>query len=97
MLKRAAEFVLAHGGPAALAARRRRGSTLILAYHNVVPDGASPAGDRSLHLPFARFEAQMDRLAKRTRSWTSPRCATRRRPRGVHERPSRSTTRTAVR
>lgn len=64
MLKRAAEFVLAHGGPAALAARRRRGSTLILAYHNVVPDGASPAGDRSLHLPFARFEAQMDRLAQ---------------------------------
>ncbi len=45
-----------------LAARRRRGSTLILAYHNIVPDDAPPAGDRSLHLPLARFRSQIDRL-----------------------------------
>ena len=64
MLKRAAEFLLARGGPAALASRMRRGSTLILAYHNVLPAGAEPVGDRSLHLPLARFRAQLDRLAQ---------------------------------
>jgi peptidoglycan/xylan/chitin deacetylase (PgdA/CDA1 family) len=62
VLKRAAELLLAHGGAATLAARRRRGSTLILAYHNVVPDDAPPVGDRSLHLPLARFRSQLDRL-----------------------------------
>lgn len=62
VLKRAAEFLLARGGPAALAARRRRGSTLILAYHNVVPDDAPPVGDRSLHLPLARFRSQLNAL-----------------------------------
>lgn len=64
MLKRAAEFALAHGGPAALAARGRRASTLILAYHNVVPDSAAPVGDRSLHLPLSRFRTQLDRLGR---------------------------------
>jgi len=45
-----------------LAARRRRGSTLILAYHNVVADDAPPFGDRSLHLPLTQFRSQLDRL-----------------------------------
>jgi len=62
VLKQAAEFLLAHGGPAALAARRRRGRTRVLAYHNVVPDDAPPLGDRSLHLPLASFRAQLDQL-----------------------------------
>ncbi len=62
MLKRTAEFLLARGGPARLAARRRRGSTLILAYHNVVPDDAPPVGDRSLHLPLKQFRLQLDSL-----------------------------------
>lgn len=48
MLKQAAEFLLARGGPATLAARRRRGRSLILAYHNVVPDDTRPLGDRNL-------------------------------------------------
>lgn len=45
----------------ALASHRSR--TLILAYHAIVPDDESPAGDSSLHLPHARFAAQLDALA----------------------------------
>jgi peptidoglycan/xylan/chitin deacetylase (PgdA/CDA1 family) len=44
--------------------RQRRGDVLILAYHNVVPDDAQPAGDRSLHLPQRRFAAQLDALVR---------------------------------
>lgn len=62
MLKRVAEYLLVRGGPAALAAWRRRGSTLILAYHNVVPDDAPAAGDRSLHLPLKQFRSHLDTL-----------------------------------
>ena len=43
---------------------QRRGDVLILAYHNIVPDDAPPAGDRSLHLPRRRFAAQLDALAR---------------------------------
>jgi peptidoglycan/xylan/chitin deacetylase (PgdA/CDA1 family) len=35
---------------------------LILAYHNIVPEGESPVGDRSLHLPQRNFAEQLDRL-----------------------------------
>jgi peptidoglycan/xylan/chitin deacetylase (PgdA/CDA1 family) len=37
---------------------------VILAYHNVVPDTAASAGDRSLHLPRSQFARQLDRLAE---------------------------------
>lgn len=50
-------------GPAALLRWMARRSPLILAYHNVVPDDAPPAGDRSLHLPRAQFAAHLDVLA----------------------------------
>jgi peptidoglycan/xylan/chitin deacetylase (PgdA/CDA1 family) len=43
---------------------QRRGDVLVLAYHNIVPDDAQPAGDRSLHLPRRRFAAQLDALAR---------------------------------
>ncbi len=39
--------------------RTRNGDRLVLAYHNVVPDSAQPAGDRSLHLSHARFREQL--------------------------------------
>ncbi len=39
---------------------RQRG--VIFAYHDVVPDGWSGAGDRSLHLPISDFRAQLDIL-----------------------------------
>lgn len=39
-----------------------RGRSLILAYHNVVPDEFQGFGDRSLHLPFSAFERQLEVL-----------------------------------
>jgi len=35
-----------------------------LAYHNIVPDAAAPAGERSLHLPISRFREQLDALQR---------------------------------
>jgi peptidoglycan/xylan/chitin deacetylase (PgdA/CDA1 family) len=43
---------------------RRSGDVLVLAYHNIVPEGELAAGDRSLHLPQARFAEQLDALAR---------------------------------
>jgi peptidoglycan/xylan/chitin deacetylase (PgdA/CDA1 family) len=51
-------------GAAALRRRTRAGELLVLAYHNIVPDGATIVGDRSLHLPQAQFCAQLDTLAR---------------------------------
>ena len=52
-------------GPAHLLRWVARRHPLILAYHNVAPDGVPPFGDRSLHLPRAVFAAQLDLLADR--------------------------------
>jgi len=46
-----------------LGARHRLGG-LVLAYHNIVPDGEPPGGDRSLHLPRCAFAAQLDLLQR---------------------------------
>jgi peptidoglycan/xylan/chitin deacetylase (PgdA/CDA1 family) len=43
-----------------VAMQRLRGRRLILAYHNIIPTGSAPVGDRSLHLPLAEFAAQLD-------------------------------------
>jgi peptidoglycan/xylan/chitin deacetylase (PgdA/CDA1 family) len=64
-LKQAVEVLLAHGGPAAVVRGRQRGRVLILAYHDILPDGERPPGDRSLHLPQRRFAAQLDELVRR--------------------------------
>jgi peptidoglycan/xylan/chitin deacetylase (PgdA/CDA1 family) len=56
------ERALVWSGAAALARARLRGRALILAYHNVVPDGLPPAGDRPNHLPLSDFRAQLDAL-----------------------------------
>lgn len=45
-----------------LGQRLRRGRSLVLAYHNVVPDSAAPTGDRSLHLGVSAFGRQLDLL-----------------------------------
>jgi peptidoglycan/xylan/chitin deacetylase (PgdA/CDA1 family) len=37
---------------------------LVLAYHNVVPGGDFPCGERALHLPRALFERQLDLLLR---------------------------------
>ncbi len=62
LLKTAVEQGLLRSGLAGIASRLRRSDTLILAYHNVVPDGERVAGDSSLHLPRAAFAAQLDAL-----------------------------------
>jgi peptidoglycan/xylan/chitin deacetylase (PgdA/CDA1 family) len=62
-LKRLAEYLMARGGPAALARRHRADSTLVLAYHNIIPEGERGGADRSLHLPQRSFAAQLDQLA----------------------------------
>lgn len=51
-------------GIARLAGVTRAHSTLILAYHNIVPRGEVPAGERSLHLPQADFAAQLEQLSR---------------------------------
>lgn len=63
-LKAAAERLALDGGLAAASRARMRGGALVLAYHNVVPHGQAPAGDRSLHLPQAAFAAHLDALAR---------------------------------
>jgi len=44
--------------------RKHRGRVLVLAYHNIVPDGAASAGDLSLHLPQRKFAEQLDALVR---------------------------------
>ncbi len=63
-LKRAAERLLLLG-PAWVARARRRGHSLILAYHDVVPDGAPIAGEASLHVPRRRFAEHLDVISRR--------------------------------
>lgn len=61
-LKRTAEALLAGSGLPRLGRRLGRRSAVVLAYHNVVPDGDRPTGERSLHLPLSRFRDQLDLL-----------------------------------
>jgi len=61
---RALELGLARGGPALLARKLAAGRTVVLAYHNILPDGATAVGERSLHLPRRRFAAQLDALRR---------------------------------
>lgn len=63
-VKRAAEVALDRSGIAWLACHRARRRGLILAYHNIVPTGCAPVGDRSLHLPETAFERQLDVLER---------------------------------
>lgn len=62
ILKRPAEYVLAHGGPAHLLRAWYRGDVLVLAYHGICPDDVPESGERSLHLPRSAFAEQLDRL-----------------------------------
>ena len=59
-LKRAAERALLV--PAMVARRLHAGRAVVLAYHDIVPDGEPPAGDRSLHLGQRAFADQLDQL-----------------------------------
>lgn len=62
--KRVIELLLVRGGATALARRLSSEHSVVLAYHNVVPDSALPRGEANLHLPRQRFAAQLDELAR---------------------------------
>lgn len=64
VLKRGFEIALVRSGVARYTRAGLRSRSLVLAYHNVVPDGATPGADTSLHLPRSRFAAQLDTLAR---------------------------------
>ncbi|HEX6052850.1 MAG TPA: polysaccharide deacetylase family protein [Gemmatimonadaceae bacterium] len=62
LIKGVAERALVWSGAAAWHRRRVSGRVLVLAYHNIVPDGEPPAGDLANHLPLSRFVTQVDLL-----------------------------------
>lgn len=62
LAKRLVERCVVVGGGASLVRNLQRHRSVILLYHNIVPDGARPAGDASLHLPRQDFACQLDEL-----------------------------------
>jgi peptidoglycan/xylan/chitin deacetylase (PgdA/CDA1 family) len=64
LVKNVVERVVVGGGVAALARARLRGRSLVLSYHDIVPDDHPPQGDRSLHLPRRSFVEQLDTLRR---------------------------------
>lgn len=63
-VKGLAEKALVSLGAPALLRLANHGRGLVLAYHNVVPHGARPGGDRSLHLARSEFAGQLDLLTE---------------------------------
>lgn len=63
-MKRWLELTAVASGVPGLKRRLLRGSSLVLAYHAIVPDGARATGDPSLHLPRAAFARQLDELLR---------------------------------
>ncbi len=63
-LKGAVERMIVSSGVAAFRRRAMRERTLILAYHNVIPDGESVRGALSLHLSQRDFAEQLNLLAE---------------------------------
>jgi peptidoglycan/xylan/chitin deacetylase (PgdA/CDA1 family) len=61
-VKRLIERGLVVSGAARLSRWRSGGRVIVLAYHNILPRGVPPVGDRSLHLPQEVFAAQLDLL-----------------------------------
>ena len=56
------EGTLAGSGLPAVARVRRRGESLVLAFHNIVPRGETAVGDASLHLPQEAFGRLLDSI-----------------------------------
>jgi len=63
-VKRAAERSLCRIGMPHVGRTLRRGDTLVLAYHNIVPAGEPVAGEASLHLPEHEFARQLELIAR---------------------------------
>ena len=64
ILKSTLESALLRSGLASLVRRSVRGRALVLAYHNVLPDGAAPVGERALHISQHCFAEQLDHIVK---------------------------------
>jgi peptidoglycan/xylan/chitin deacetylase (PgdA/CDA1 family) len=64
ILKQALERALLATGAARVLRRIAPRDGLVLAYHNIVPHGEPPGGDRSLHLSQRDFSAQLDILQR---------------------------------
>ncbi len=62
MIKGAVEHGLVASGVPRARIRRRASGTVILSYHNVVPEGEVAVGDTSLHISQRRFAEHLDRL-----------------------------------
>lgn len=63
-LKQRAERALSSSGAAWAVRHRVRGRRLILAYHGIIPDGVSPAGERALFISRHDFAKQLDTLVE---------------------------------
>ncbi len=63
-LKHLGERALIYSGAARIARVKRRDRTLVLAYHNIVPDGDALSGNLNLHLPQREFARQLDALLR---------------------------------
>jgi peptidoglycan/xylan/chitin deacetylase (PgdA/CDA1 family) len=63
-LKSWVENILVRSGAEHLSRHYRRGHTLVLAYHSIVPDEGRVTGDMSLHLAHRHFAQQLDILAE---------------------------------
>jgi len=63
-VKRAVETAFVLGGGASIARRAHGSRLLVLAYHNIVPNGLEIHGDRSLHLRQSDFATQLDTLTR---------------------------------
>ncbi|WP_439643890.1 polysaccharide deacetylase family protein [Gemmatimonas sp.] len=61
-VKRVVEHGLVASGVAAIARRRVTGCSLVLSYHNVIPDDVPIGGDAPNHLKVSEFAAQLDVL-----------------------------------
>jgi hypothetical protein len=62
MVRNTPEWAATASGVAHLSRHRVRRNVAILAYHNIVPDEALPAGERSPQLSFSAFRAHLDHL-----------------------------------
>lgn len=63
-VKYAVESALILSGGAAISRHKRSQQLLVLAYHNIIPTGSDPVGDRSLHLHQDAFAGQLDALLR---------------------------------
>jgi peptidoglycan/xylan/chitin deacetylase (PgdA/CDA1 family) len=63
LVKRPLELAMSSSSIGWMMQRRVRGKRLILAYHGIIPEGQSPAGERALFVWQRDFAGQLDMLA----------------------------------